>query len=186
MKQSSQFFREIISVIIGILIALFINNWNEDRKDKKYLDQIFYSINKELEESIVDIERVIPMQQASIDSIQKYMNNDQFSIYDIIIISNGVNAPTIKTNAWKAIANSKIELIAYDKLSALADIEDSKENLRARLERQMDFMFQNMEQTDKKKKVMLMMIIGDMVNAEQELQVRIEEILTNEPPVNTD
>ena len=186
MKYLRFIIKETVPVIIGILIALLINNWNEDRKDTKYLNKIFSSIDKELEESAKDIERVIPMQMKSVDSINKYSTNDKFSIYDIITRSNGVNAPTIKTNAWNAIANSKIELIAYDKLSALADIEESKENLRWRLEKQMDFMLQNMEQTDKSKKVMLMMIISDMINAEKELLAEIEELLKNESVLSTD
>lgn len=157
------------------MIALFINNWNDERKEKEYLNQIFYAINKELEESLIDIERVIPKQMASADSIQKYLTNEEVSLYDVITRANGVHAPTIKTNAWKAIANSKIELITYDKLSALADIEERKENLRWRLEKQMDFMFQNMEKTDKAKKEMLIMTILDMVGAEKELQMAIEE-----------
>ncbi len=177
MKQLNPIIKETVPVIIGVLIALFINNWNEDRKDKKYLSQIFSSIEKELEESLLDIERVIPKQMESVDSVQKYLNNQEVSIYTVITRANGVHAPRIKTNAWKAIANSKIELIAYDKLSALADIEDRKENLRWRLEKQMDFMFQNMEKTDKAKKEMLMMIILDMVGAEKELQSEIEEVL---------
>ncbi|MFS4491722.1 DUF6090 family protein [Maribacter sp. 2308TA10-17] len=176
-----QFIREIVSVIIGILVALFINNWNEDRKDKEYLDQIFSSIDKELEESLTDIERVIPKQLESADSLQAYLNTEELSIYDIIIKADGVHAPSIKTNAWNAIANSKIELIAYEKLSALADIEERKENLKWRLEKQMDFMFKNMEETDRGKKEMLMMTIRDMVGAEKELQAEIEALLNNEP-----
>ncbi len=186
MKYLSYIIKETVPVIIGILIALFINNWNEDRKDTKYLNQIFSSIEQELEESITDIERVIPKQMASVDSIQRYLNNEEYSIYDIIIKANGVHAPSIKTNAWNAIANSKIELIEYEKLSALADIEERKENLRWRLEKQMDFMFQNMEETDKAKKEMLMMTITDMVGAEKELQVEIEDLLKNETVINTD
>ena len=46
MKQIKQIIREIIPVIIGILIALVINNWNEDRKNENYLNQIFSSIEK--------------------------------------------------------------------------------------------------------------------------------------------
>lgn len=184
MKQLKYIIKETVPVIIGILIALFINNWNEDRKNKKYLNQIFSSIEKELEESLMDIERVIPKQMASTDSIQKYLNNEEISIYDIITRANGVHAPKIKTNAWNAIANSKIELIAYDKLSALADIEERKENLKWRLEKQMDFMFQNMEKSDKPKKEMLMMTILDMVGAEKELQSAIEEVLKKEAVLN--
>jgi hypothetical protein len=186
MKQLNYIIKETIPVIIGILIALFINNWNEDRKDKKYLNQIFSSIEKELEESLIDIERVIPKQLASADSIQTYLNNEDVSIYDIIIGANGVHAPRIKMNAWNAIANSKIELIPYNKLSALADIEDRKENLRWRVEKQMDFMSQNMEKTDKAKKEMLMMTIFDIVGAEKELQSAIEEVLKKEAVLKND
>ena len=113
------------------------------------------------------------------------MNTNELSIYDVVAKANGVHAPRIKTNAWNAIANSKIELIAYEKLSVLADIEERKENLRWRLEKQMDFMFQNMEATDKTKKEILIMTIIDMVGAEKELQSQIEEILNNETIINT-
>jgi len=180
-----QFIREIASVIIGILIALFTNNWNEDRKDKKYLNQIFSSIDKELEESLVDIESVIPKQLKSVDSIQRYLNNEELSIYDIMIRANGIHAPSIKTNSWNAIANSKIELIAYDKLSALADIEERKENLKWRLEKQMDFMFQNMEETDRGKKEILIMTIIDIVGAEKEMKAAIEGMLNKELTIKT-
>ena len=46
---------------------------------------------------------------------------------------NGIYMPIIKTNSWNAIANSKIELIEYEKLSGLSDIEERKENLTQRV-----------------------------------------------------
>lgn len=177
MKQLRQLIREIIPVIIGILIALFINNWNEDRKDKKYLNQIFSSIKKELEESIKDINTVIPKQIASIDTLDIYLNNEEISLYEIMMKSNGIHVPSIKTNSWNAIVNSKIELIEYEKLSALANFQEGKENLDMRIEKQMDFIFQNFENTDNKKKEILRMMLIDIVNAEKYLCSEIEEIL---------
>ena len=179
MKEISQLFREIVPVIIGVLIALLINNWNEDRKDKRYLRQIFSSIEKELEESMTDLKRVIPKQLASIDSIDVYLNNEELSLFDLMMKIDGIQAPTIKTNSWNAIANSKIELIEYEKLSALAGIEERKENLNRRIDKQMDFVFQNFENTDKEKKEIYRMMIGDVVGTEKRLQSRIEEILKN-------
>ena len=38
---------EIVLVVIGILIALYINNWNEDRKDLKKERRILANINSE-------------------------------------------------------------------------------------------------------------------------------------------
>ncbi|MEE9363817.1 MAG: DUF6090 family protein [Cellulophaga sp.] len=168
---------EIILVVIGILIALSINNWNENRKDKKYLNQIFSSIENELEESSIDIKKVIPKQLASVDTIEVYLNNEKVTLYEIMIRANGIQMPNIKTNSWNAIANSKIELIEYEKLSALSDIEEGKENLAQRIEKQMEYIFQNFEKTDKNKKIIVKMMILDIVGAEKELQSKIEELI---------
>ncbi len=184
MKKVLQLIREIIPVILGILIALLINNWNDNRKERRYLDQIYSSIKNELEESVADIKRNIPKQLAAVDTINNYLNNNAYSIYDIMIKADGIHSPSIKTNSWNALANSKIELIEYEKLSALADIEDWKKNLSKRTERQMDFLFQNMEETDKGKKEIYRMIVLDIVGSEKRLQSTIEEILKEEPYVS--
>jgi len=110
MKEASKLFREIIPVIIGILIALFINNWNEDRKDKRYLTQIFSSIESE----------------------------------------------------------------------ALSDIVESKENLMLRVGKQMDFIFQNFENSDMGKKIIVRLMMIDIINAEKALQDQIEEFIKRE------
>tara|TARA_B110000977_G_scaffold17861_1_gene21631 strand:- start:1123 stop:1662 length:540 start_codon:yes stop_codon:yes gene_type:complete len=177
MKNIRWFFKETIPVIIGILIALLINSWNEDRKDKKYLNQIFSSIESELEESNLDIKRVIPKQLASADTINVYMNNEKVTLYEIMMKSNGIQKPVIKTNSWNALANSKIELIEYEKLSILSDIQERKENLNQRIERQVEYGFQNFEKSDKNKKMIFQMMILDIIGAEKELQNKIEELI---------
>ena len=184
MKNIRWFFKETIPVIIGILIALLINSWNEDRKDKKYLNQIFSSIESELEESNLDIKRVIPKQLASADTINVYMNNEKVTLYEIMMKSNGIQKPVIKTNSWNALANSKIELIEYEKLSILSDIQERKENLNQRIERQVEYGFQNFEKSDRNKKMIFQMMILDIIGAEKELQNKIEELIkTNEAKV---
>ncbi len=80
MKKVNYIIKEVIPIIIGILIALFINNWNEDRKDKKYLNQMFSSIESELEESSIDLKIVIPKQLASVDTLEAYLNNEKVTI----------------------------------------------------------------------------------------------------------
>ena len=43
---------EIVLVVIGILIALQINNWNEGRKELNYQDEVLNEINRALEDDI--------------------------------------------------------------------------------------------------------------------------------------
>ncbi len=177
MKQINYIIKEVIPIIIGILIALFINNWNEERKDKKYLNQMFSSIESELEESNIDIKRVIPKQLASVDTLEVYLNNEKVTLYEIIMRSNGIQKPIIKTNTWNAIANSKIELIEYEKLSALSAIEEGKQNLTSRIEKQMDYIFNNFEKADRNKKIIVKMMMLDIIGAEKELQSKIEKLI---------
>ena len=59
------------------------------------------------------------------------------------------------------------------------NIEERKNNLNRRIEKQMDFTFDNFEETDKGKKEILMMMILDVVGAEQRLKSTIEELIEN-------
>lgn len=127
MKRLSSFIKEILIVMVGILLALIINNWNEDRKDKNYLKTITISIENELVESKKDIELTLPKQIALIDTVETYLNNESISLIEIILKGNGLQQPDIKTNSWRSLANSRIELLEYSKISALSDIEERKE-----------------------------------------------------------
>ena len=49
---------EIILVVIGILIAVSLNNWNETRKDKKKLFTIYSIIEDDLKNDLEEIEKV--------------------------------------------------------------------------------------------------------------------------------
>ena len=103
------FVKEIVPVIVGILIALWINNWNETRKDKNYLKQITSASNKELKDSEEDIKANLLLQKAYIDTIDAYLQDEKISLIDITLKNKGIYVPTIKINSWKAISNSKIE-----------------------------------------------------------------------------
>ncbi|WP_411895906.1 DUF6090 family protein [Winogradskyella sp. A2] len=46
---------EIILVVIGILIALQINNWNEDRKDRRREQDILYSLKQDFSTNISNV-----------------------------------------------------------------------------------------------------------------------------------
>ncbi len=181
MKKNIQaYIKEIITIILGILIAMYINNWNENRKDKKYIDQISTSINKELVESNKDIVETITKQKMFADTLDFYKNDNKISIIDITIKSQGFYVPMIKINSWKAISNSKLELMEYDKISALANVEEQKEYLKAKSERLTDFVYSNGRETGKDKKEFLKLLLKDVMGTEIVLQKGIKEIVGQE------
>jgi len=70
---------EIILVVIGILIALQINNWNEGQKQKSKEIEILTSMSALLEEDQNSIEKIIPYNQRirqSMDIILERLHDD--------------------------------------------------------------------------------------------------------------
>ncbi len=177
MKKISQLIREIIPVIIGILIAIVINNWNEDRKNQKYLNQIFSSMKEELKESKTDIMKAIPKQKRLLDNLGKYSNDEKISLFEIVKKSEGVALSTIKINSWKALASSKIELIDHDRLSMLSDLDEGKEELDIKNEKIFDFLLDNANETNKGKKEVFQLLIQDIIWTEERLQKEVEELI---------
>lgn len=64
---------EILLVVIGILIALQINNWNEDRKEQEKLNTIYGLIVSDLESDLKTIPKVL-----------KYYNDKSPLLKDVI------------------------------------------------------------------------------------------------------
>jgi len=94
---------EILLVVIGILIALQINNWNENRKEQGKLNTSLTSMIANLEEDIENINQQIKYNEIVLDAIDfafkvislpKYENTPSYSYADSVV----------------AIANEKILL----------------------------------------------------------------------------
>lgn len=61
--KTSKYFKyaigEIVLVVIGILIALSINNWNEHQKEKKEVSNIYVRVVKDFENSASEIDSIL-------------------------------------------------------------------------------------------------------------------------------
>lgn len=172
------FIKDIIPIVVGILVALWINNWNETRKDKNYLDRITSASNKELTETREDIKATLLSQKLYLDTIDAYLMDDKVSLIDITIKNKGVYIPTIRINSWKAISNSKIELLDYEKVSSLGMIEETKGILMMKSNRLIDFLYANPKETGKDKKEFLKILMLDIMGTEESLQKTISAILS--------
>lgn len=71
---------EIILVVIGILIALGINNWNENRKDRKQENEFLISIRKDLKQDKAFIQLIIEQLEPRIKAYE-ILNNDLVNLY---------------------------------------------------------------------------------------------------------
>ena len=80
---------EIILVVIGILIALQINNWNEQRKKINLSDKALLELQEEAESTMKLIERKNAINLKASDIMKKYLEggyvNPTDSIKDVVV-----------------------------------------------------------------------------------------------------
>jgi len=173
-KNLFQFIKEIIPIIVGILIALFIDNWNVERKDRVYINQVFTMVDSELKESKEEILITIPKQETLIDSLNFYAKNKEVTVLTTVMKSGGIYLPPIKLNAWKAVSTNKIDLVDYKKVTTLSNIEELKGILSGKGELLMNFIYANINETDERIKQTIKLMLLDIIQTEKTLQLHIE------------
>ena len=115
---------EIVLVVIGILIALQINNWNEDRKDKiaelNILQEIKGSISTDIQQLKLRIELAKnDIQSANIilDHLENNLSyNDSLNNHFVIITSTAGKDFTPQISAYKVLESKGIDLISNNQL----------------------------------------------------------------------
>lgn len=63
-------------VVLGILIALYLNNWNEERKEAKKLENILSIIKDDLENDIKEAKEVIQFEEGKNKLYQRFFDED--------------------------------------------------------------------------------------------------------------
>ena len=76
---------EIILVVAGILIALQINNWNEQRKQNILEQDYLFALKKEFENNVIEVNRVLDLNMELLETAQElasYTGQDLLNITD--------------------------------------------------------------------------------------------------------
>ena len=117
---------EILLVVIGILIALQINNWNEGKKAKKKEHQVLTEIVSDLEFTLSDLDRVINTRTNnlkrtinSINTIIDVLENDK-SYHDSLAYDfraiNAYDEINFKTSGYQSLVSIGTDLIKNPEL----------------------------------------------------------------------
>ena len=113
---------EIILVVIGILIALQINNWNEQRKYKNLEISMLSEIRESLRESLFEIEDMLERNENFIEDykiILDHINNDlpyNASLDNYFGTLENWISPYFNYTAFETLKTLGAELISNDSL----------------------------------------------------------------------
>ena len=147
---------EIVLVMIGILLALQVNNWNESRKTRAKEIEILKDFQISLQFEIIQIDSVISQSnraKASIKNVLNHLENDlpysdsldyEFFNTACVFFSEGLNSgvyETLKSTGFNLISNKEIRdliILVYDEFNTwiktteqlyINNIFDAKRNM---------------------------------------------------------
>ncbi|MEO1263793.1 MAG: hypothetical protein AAFZ15_33605, partial [Bacteroidota bacterium] len=66
MKGVKKIMIEMIPVVLGVLIALFINDWKQNKENEQFLNKVLASIDKEMKLNIDEFNSTLPQQYAMV------------------------------------------------------------------------------------------------------------------------
>jgi Family of unknown function (DUF6090) len=120
---------EIVLVVIGILIALQINNWNENKKNLKQANSYLSTIKLNLEDDIKQAENLLSISQTNIEYANIFL--DQFKTlkpvdeniqmyivslmleYNIEVNKSGIDALTSSNGMPNINKNLQVKILNY-------------------------------------------------------------------------
>jgi hypothetical protein len=121
---------EIALVMIGILLALQVNNWNEDRKSKIMATEVYTNLLTSLEQDSIEVARTINLLTKSLETQKKlilstsdqYMKDLSQIDLDKMVeeIFQGVMSFFPKTGVYDLItSNNSMDLLQSSEIKAL-------------------------------------------------------------------
>ncbi|WP_436515371.1 hypothetical protein [Ekhidna sp. To15] len=115
---------DIVPVLVGILLALFINQYQQFQSEKAYIRNSVESIILENEENIKELEYALQRQATFMDTLESYLDQDEYTLADVLKKAKGVYSPDLKSTTWKfLVQDSKHTLVSYEFINQLAEIE---------------------------------------------------------------
>jgi hypothetical protein len=134
-NKKSKYFKyavgEIVLVVIGILIALQINNWNEYRKDRQKENTLLIQLKKEFESNLIQLDEKIDMRNRMLIANSKLLNyidypesrkTDSINRY----LTQTLWAPTFDPIVNDLISSGKLQLLTSERLKELLSLWTSE------------------------------------------------------------
>lgn len=169
---------EMVSVILGILIALFIGNWKDKRDDKKFVNKILISVSQELSDNKAGLEKVIIEHKLFVDTLNTYIKSKNMPLGNLLGNSGGFRMISISNTSGKTLLNTNMELVGYKRISILTGIDESKQHMRDLVDKLAELIYSNLLSTDPSKKVIFMLMVNDLILIEENLLKMHNEYLS--------
>lgn len=162
---------DFIPAFLGVLVALFLSNWNQQRKENDFIRKSIVSIYNENKSNLENIEIQIDHLQHQQDTFKHYRNSKSLTISEIIGKNNGLQTQNIKHSSLKILTSSQlITQIDYETISLLSEIEEGINNLYTYRIKVFEMGYNLLESKNKNDKFRINLMINDFLRTSRVFQ----------------
>ena len=163
--------QEIVIVVIGVLIAVSISNYKERTQNEKYIEKILLAVDNEIKLSKVQVDTILNRHLKTIDYLQNNITeqNKDKPLGELLQSLGGIQSPDIKSISLRFYISNKAELVDFETISQLSDIEIYKNSLSEKMTRLIDFIYEHINDTDEATKKKLVYYLANVIDSEKAL-----------------
>lgn len=172
MKKKNQildFFKEITIVVIGVLIAVTIGNYKENLDNQAYLKKTLLAIDNEITTGQREIDTVLVKHLKLFEILENQYEENEQTIGEFVSSNGGFQAASIKNISLRFFISNKAELLEFELISQLLDIELKTTLLNDKIERFTNFAYDNVNSNDKQVFMKFGYLFADVIDGEKTL-----------------
>ena len=173
--------QEIVIVVIGVLIAVLISNYREKSEDEKFIQKTLLAIENEIRLSKSEVDTVLSKHQQIVEYLSENLENDEETLIEVVMKVGGIQSPGVKNISLRFFISNKAELVSFEVISQLSEIEATQALLFEKMNRLIDFIFENPNEKDSDTKIKLIYYLANVIDSEKTLLMRYSDFVeTNE------
>lgn len=166
---------DLLPVAVGVFLALVLNNaqqvWKEDSFQKQLLSTIFEE-NETNKKSITDL---LEKQKMTIDTLNHYVQNEEYTVFELIKKVNGLSTPNLANYGAIYLLNNNQSLVEVELLLKLAELDSQHKVFQLASDQIIDQLYDDLYNTDQKSKRRISLMLNDIMNYENNIIVLGDE-----------
>lgn len=167
---------DFIPAFLGVLVALILSNWNEQRKENEFIEKSIISIYNDNKTNLERIELQLTHLENHLDTFDHYKNTS-LSIMDLIVKNNGITTNEYIQTGWNILENSKLVTnIDYELLTLLSHNSKAIELWSHYRNRISNIIYNSLESSESSDKTRFLILLNDADNSTKKFKYNSEQI----------
>lgn len=163
------FLQEVSIVVIGVLIAVSIGNFKENKDNENYIEKTLLAIENEIELSQAEIDTVLNRHLELYELLEHEIDNEDQTLGEFIMSSGGFQVASTKNVSLRFFISNKAELLDFQLISQLLDIELMTDMLLDKVKLLRDFTYDHVNEGNKDTKIKFAYLLANVIDGEQTL-----------------